>query len=237
MVQPFGAVAVMVIVVVWLTLVLLVTVPLMSPLPLAGIPATLALSRVQLKVVPTRLLLVLKTILAKDPVQTLWAAGVATVNGAGRTITSTVTAVDAQPKRVETIVKVVVWSIPVGLVKVPKIVADVPLAAMPGVFTVLFLVQLKVVLGNAFGLVRMILVIGNPAHTVCVAGAAATSGRGLTMTFTVVVLVPQPLVVADMVKITVCCTNVVLVNAPVMFVPLPLAAIPVTLTALSRVQL
>lgn len=123
------------------------------------------------------------------------------------------------------------------MVNVPLIVADVPLAAIPGVLAVLLLVQLKVVLGKAFGLVITIGVIGVPAHKVCVAGEAATSGRGLTMTVTVVVLVPQPLAVAEIVNTVVCCTKVVLVKAPVMFVPLPLAAIPVKLAVLSRVQL
>lgn len=94
--------------VVWFTPVLLVSVPLMSPVPLAGIPPTLALSRVQLKTVPAKPLEVLNTMPPTDPVHTPCVAGVATVKGAGCTMTSTVTAVDAQPKRVATIVKVVV---------------------------------------------------------------------------------------------------------------------------------
>ena len=115
--------------------------------------------------------------------------------------------------------------------------ADVPLAAIPGVLTELLLVQLNVVPGIAFGFEITIGVIGVPAHKVCEAGAAATSGRGLTMTVTVVVFVPQPFAVAEIVKVVDCCTKVVLVNAPEMFVPLPLAAIPVRLAVFVRVQL
>lgn len=121
-------------------------------------------------------------------------------------------------------------------VGVPVIVALVPEAAIPVTFTVLLRVQLKVVPETAFGFVITIGVMAVPPHKVCVAGLAATSGLGLTVTETVVELFPQPPELAVIVNTVVCGTVVVLVKLPVMLVPFPLAAIPVRLVVLSRVH-
>ena len=83
----------------------------------------------------------------------------------------------------------------------------------------------------------VIVEIGSPPHKVCVTGLAATVGLGFTITVTVVVLVPQLPELAVIVKIVLCCTLVILVKFPVIFVPLPLAPIPVRLVVLSLVQL
>ena len=67
----------------------MVSVPLMSPLPLAGIPVTLpVLSRVQLKVVPETLPLRTIVVMA-SPEHILWVEGVAIASGNGFTVTST----------------------------------------------------------------------------------------------------------------------------------------------------
>lgn len=204
--QPFGAVARIVKVVTWFTAVALVTVALIFPEPLAGIPPIFAvLSLVQSKVVPAKPLVVLKTMFATDPVQTLCDAGVATAKGVGLTTISTVVGgLEGQLAADALIVKVVVWSTLVMLVNVPVMVAEVPLAAIPVRFAVLFLVQLKVVPATPLGFVIVIGAIAMPPHNVCVAGAAATVGLGLTITVTVVVLVPQPAELAVIVKVVVC---------------------------------
>ncbi len=62
---------------------------LMSPVPLAGNPPTLALSRVQLKTTPGSALDVLRRMVAAVPAQTVWLIGVATATGIGDTITLT----------------------------------------------------------------------------------------------------------------------------------------------------
>ena len=66
-------------------------------------------------------------------------------------------------------------------------------------------------------------------------GVATAFGVGLTSTVAVVDGPGQPLAVGVIVKVTVIGALVVLVNAPLMS-PLPLAAIPVTVPVLSRVQ-
>lgn len=151
-------------------------------------------------------------------------------------MTSTVIDGEAQPERTEKIVNVTVWSTLVILFKVPEIVELVPETAIPVTFTALLRVQPKVVPGVAFGFVIRIGVIALPLQSVCVAGDAATSGLGFTNTETVVVLLPQPPELAVMVNMVVCGTVVLLVKFPVMFVPLPPAAIPVRFTLLSRVH-
>ena len=81
-----------------------------------------------------------------------------------------------------------------------------------------------------------IVVMATSEQTVCVAGVATAIGSGSTVTVAVIGLPTQPpALVGVMVKVTVCTTPVRLVSVPVMF-PVPLAAIPVTLTVLSRVQ-
>lgn len=72
---------------------------------------------------------------------------------------------------------------------------------------------------------------------VWLAGVANAFGVGLTNTVAVVGVPIQPFDVGVMEKVTVMGAKVVLVNVPVIGVPEPLAAIPVTVALLSRVQL
>jgi hypothetical protein len=81
-----------------------------------------------------------------------------------------------------------------------------------------------------------IVVIVEPEQIVCEAGVATAFGVGFTNTVAVTGAPGQPLAVGMIVKVTVCGILVVLVNEP-LILPLPLAAIPVTLTVLFLVQL
>lgn len=85
-------------------------------------------------------------------------------------------------------------------------------------------------------LVSTIGVIGTPEQTICDDGVAVAFGCGLTITVAVIDGPGQPLAVGVIVKVTVCCTLVRLVNVPDIL-PEPLAAMPVTFTLLSLVQL
>ena len=71
---------------------------------------------------------------------------------------------------------------------------------------------------------------------VCEAGVATAFGVGFTSTVAVIAAPGQLLAVGVMVKVTVTGALVVFVSVPAML-PEPLAAIPVTLATLSRVQL
>jgi hypothetical protein len=124
----------------------------------------------------------------------------------------------------------------VVLVNVPEIGDPAPLAAIPVRLAVLSLVQLNVVPATPFGLVMRMFVIAVPEQTVCVAGVALTVGTGFTITVTVVVLEQLP-AVAVIVNVVVCCTDVVLVNIPVIVDAVPLAAMPVRFAVLFLVQL
>ena len=73
-------------------------------------------------------------------------------------------------------------------------------------------------------------------HIVCDGGVATAFGVGFTNTVAVIGVPAQPLAVGVMVNVTVIGALVVLVNEPLML-PEPLAAIPVTATVLSLVQL
>ena len=70
---------------------------------------------------------------------------------------------------------------------------------------------------------------------ICDDGVATALGVGLTNTVAVIGAPGQPLAVGVIVNVTVTGAAVVLVNEPLML-PLPLAAIPVTVTVLSLVQ-
>ena len=83
--------------------------------------------------------------------------------------------------------------------------------------------------------VNTIGVIAVPEQIVWPAGVATAFGVGFTSTVAVVVGPTQPFAVGVMVKVTVTGAVVVLVSSPLMF-PIPLAAIPVTATVLSLVQ-
>jgi hypothetical protein len=149
------------------------------------------------------------------------------------TKTSAINDGPTQPLAVGVIVKVTSTGALVVLVNVPLIL-PLPLAAIPVTVTVLFLVQLKTV--PETGPLNIIVVIAFPEQIVCELGAAAPNGIGFTSTVAVIDGPVQPPAVGVMVKVTVIGVLVVLVNEPLMF-PLPLAAMPVTVTVLSLVQL
>ena len=82
-----------------------------------------------------------------DPEQTDWSAGLlVTTFEFEFTVTVAVMAVPGQPLAVGVMVNVTVTGEPVVLVKVPVILAEVPLEAIPVTEPVLFLVQEYVVL-------------------------------------------------------------------------------------------
>ena len=156
-----------------------------------------------------------------------------TMVGVGLTTTVAVIGVPGQPLAVGVIVNVTVTGLTVVLINTPLIL-PLPLAAIPVTVAVLFLVQLKVV--PATLPVKTIVVIAEPEQMVWLAGVATAFGVGFTNTVAVIGAPVQPLAVGVIVKVTVIGALVVLVNAPLIF-PLPLAAIPVTETVLSLVQL
>lgn len=86
-----------------------------------------------------------------------------------------------------------------------------------------------------FGLLKTIVLIGEPPQRLCVTGAALTVGCGFTVTVNVEVPT-QPEAVPVRVNVVVCEILVVLTSVPVMLLPLPDAGIPVRLAVLSRVQ-
>ena len=87
---------------------------------------------------------------------------------------------------VDVMVKVTVIGEAVALVRLPKIL-PLPLAAIPVTFTVLSLVQLKIVpLTLPDNIMSVILA---PEQTVCDGGVATASGAGFTVTIKLQVLV------------------------------------------------
>jgi hypothetical protein len=126
------------------TFVVLVSVPLMSPLPDDAIPITLTeLFLAQLKTVPATLPVNAIVVIAL-PEQTVCDAGAATAFGVGFTITVAVIGAPGQPLAVGVIVNVTVTGALVVLVSVPLIL-PLLLPAIPVTVPVLSLVQLKVV--------------------------------------------------------------------------------------------
>ena len=79
-------------------------------------------------------------------------------------------------------------------------------------------------------------VIAAPEQMVCAGGVATALGMAVTSTVAVMGVPTQPLAVGVMVKVTVTGAVVVFSSVPPIF-PDPLAAIPVTSTELSLVQL
>ena len=138
------------------------------------------------------------------------------------------------PLAVGIIVKVTVTGILVVLVNVPLILPE-PLAAIPVTVATLSLVQLYTVPATGLPL-NTIVVIALAEQIVCDDGTAVALGVGLTSTVAVIGAPAQPLAVGVIVKVTVTGAFVVLVSAP-LILPAPLAAIPVTVTVLSLVQL
>ena len=120
--------------------VVLVKLPLISPLPLATIPVTVAvLFLVQAKVVPV-VLLVNAIVVIVPAEQMVWLEGVATAFGVGLTNTVAVIAVPGHPFAVGVMVNVTVMGAAVVLVNVPEIF-PLPLPAIPVTPTVLSLVH------------------------------------------------------------------------------------------------
>ena len=163
--------------------VVLVSVPLILPLPLAAIPVTgPLLSLVQLKTVPLTLPLRTMVVIAAAE-QMVWLAGVATAFGIGFTTTVAVIEGPGQPLAVGVIVNVTVTGALVVFVNAPLIL-PLPLAAIPVTATVLFLVQLKVVPLTVPD--NTIVVIEEPEQMVCEEGVATAFGVGFTSTVAVI---------------------------------------------------
>jgi len=212
--------------------VVLVSVPLISPEPLAAIPVTVpVLFLVHAKAVPA-VVLVFTMVVMAAPEQIVCEAGVATATGVGLTNMVAVMGRPGQPLAVGVMVKVTVMGADVVFVRAP-LMSPVPLAAMPVTVALLFLVHAKVV--PVVALVFAMVVIVEPEQIVCDAGVATATGVGFTSTVAVIGAPGQLFIDGVMVKVTVMGAAVVFVNAPLMS-PEPLAAIPVTVTVLFLVQ-
>ena len=85
-------------------------------------------------------------------------------------------------------------------------------------------------------LVSTILVIADPEQIVCDDGVSIALGVGFTSTVALLVGPTQPLAVGVTVNVTVIGAKVVFVNEPLIGVPAPLAAMPVTVATLFLVQ-
>ena len=155
--------------------------------------------------------------------------GGATV-GIGLTMTVAVVVGPPQPLAEGVIVNVTVIGALVVLVRVPLIGVPLPEAGIPVTVAVLFLVHVNVVPLTA--LVSTIGVIGVPEQTLCDDGVATAFGVGFTSTVAVISAPWQPFAVGVIVKVTVTGAEVVLVSVPEIL-PVPLAAIPVTVATLS----
>ena len=145
--------------------------------------------------------------------------------------TVAVIAAPGQPFAVGMIVNVTVTGELVVLVSEPKIL-PLPEAAMPVTVAILSLVQLNTVPLTAPD--KAIVAIG-PEQIVCEGVVATAFGVGLTKTVAVIAAPGQLFADGVIVKVTVIGALVVFVRVPEML-PDPLAAIPVTATALSLVQ-
>lgn len=120
------------------------------------------------------------------------------------------------------------------LMAVKLAILPVPLAARP--MEVVLFVQLYTVPGGLVTApVKVTAVVGAPLHTTWFA-TALTVGIGLTTTVAVIGVPGQPLAVGVIVKVTVIGVLVGLVKVPLIGLPEPLMAIPVTI-GLSRTQL
>jgi hypothetical protein len=235
--QPL-AVGVMVKVTVTGAAVVLFSVPLILPAPLAAIPVTATvLSLTQLNTVPATVPFITIVVMARL-LQIVCADGVAVAVGVGFTSTVAVITGPLQPLAVGVMVNVTVIGALVVLVSVPAILPD-PDAAMPltgpPASVPLSLVQLYTTPATALPL-STIVVIATPEQTVCEAGVAVAVGVGFTSTVAVIGVPAQPLAVGVIVKVTVTGAVVVLVSVPEIL-PAPLAAIPVAATVLSLTQL
>ena len=237
-----GPVAVIVIVVVCVVVVVLVKIDDGIDIddPLFAIPVISAVFvRVQVKVVPGMLLMLLKLIAvnAVSLQRAGWVAGDTVILGDGFTSTCAVVVL-LQPFTRAVTVKVTNWSTAVVFISVPEIVDPVPLG-IPVTGPMLLRVQLNTVPATLFGLASTILVIGNSPQTVCEAGRAVTVGFGLTVIVKVEEVTPGQLAVEEnTVIVVVCGILVVLVNEPERkdAAPLPLAGTLINSVSLSLVQ-
>lgn len=159
------------------------------------------------------------------------------ISGVGNTVMLIKSGSEKQLPDCAVMVKSTVCELLVVLVSVPEIVAPLPEFGKPVTFTVLFLVQLKVVPATLFGFEIAIEPKGELPQRVCESGKATTVGFGFTVMLTVVLEESQPAAVAIIVKIVVCGTLVVLVKVPEMLEEVPEVAMPVRFEVLSRVQL
>ena len=136
------------------------------------------------------------------------------------------------------IVKGTVIGALVALVSVPLIGDPAPLAGIPVTVATLSLTHVYVV--PATGPLNTIGVIADPEQIVCDAGVAVAVGVGYTVTVAVIVgpvhVTPALVYVGVMVKVTVIVALVVLLSVPDIL-PVPLAAMPVTVATLSLTQL
>jgi len=219
--------------------VVLVSVPLILPVPMPGIPVTVpVLSLVQLYVVPLTVL-VNTIVVIGTPEHTVCDAGVAVATGVG--LTTTVAVMDGPVQvtpplvKLGVMVKVTVIGADVVLVSVPRM-SPPPEAGIPVTVTVLFLVQVKVVPATLPD--NMIGVIATPEQAAWLAGVATALGIGFTSTVAVMVGPAQPLADGVMVKVTSSGAVLVtaLVSVPLIGLPDPLAGMPNTSTRLSLVQ-
>jgi hypothetical protein len=153
--------------------------------------------------------------------------------GTGLTSTVAVIAAPGQLLAVGVIVNVTVIGALVVLVKVPVILPE-PLAAVPVTVPVLSRVQLNEVPLTLP--LRTIAVMAFAEQMVCEAGVATTFGVGLTSTVAVIAAPEQLLAIGIIVNVTVIGALLVLVKVPVILLE-PLAAMPVTVAVLLRVQL
>ena len=170
------------------------------------------------------------------PEQMVCDDGVADADAGDPAFTSTVAVIGApvQPLAVGVIVNVTVIGDVVVFVNTPLILPD-PVAAIPVTKAALSLVQLYVV--PAILPFNAICAMVAPEQIVCVNGVATAFGIGFTNTLAVIGAPVDPLAVGVMVNVTVMGAAVVFVKAPVIILPDPLAAIPVTEALLSLVQL
>ena len=153
--------------------------------------------------------------------------------GIGLTTTVAVIGGPGQLLALGVIVKVTVTGVVILLFNTP-LMFPLPAAGTPPTVPILSLVQVYVV--PATLPLNTIVVIAVPEQIVCDEGVATAFGVGLTNTVAVMDGPGQPLAVGVIVNVTVIGAKVVLVNMPLIS-PLPLAAIPVTVTVLSLVQL
>lgn len=169
------------------------------------------------------------TVAVVCPLHNIWLVTGFTI-GVGFTVMVNVTGKPGQTPRIGVTVMVAVIGPLVALVVTKGSISPVPLAARP--MPVLLLVQLKVEPGVPLKV--MVAVVAPLQYTWLATGV--TTGVGLTNTVAVIGVPAQPPVVGVMVNVTVIGNGLVLVKVP-LILPEPLAAIPLTVAVLLRVQL